>query len=153
MTDTNKGRDTPNVISIVGRSKRGKTTFLKSIIPLLKKKGYTICVIKHSTKVLTHTDFDREGKDTYHFSEAGADEVWLASPCTTYHLQNKEVPLTTMITMSPADFIFTEGFKKADTPKIVIKTPGEHIDVSGDILLTIEGDYNPEKIVDMLIHS
>ncbi len=139
-------------VSIVGNSHSGKTTLLKQLIILLKKKGFTVCVIKHSDQVLTYKDVDHEGKDTYTFSEAGADEVWLTSPQLTYHIHAKETPLQSMIKASKADFIFTEGFKSADTKKIVIKTPGEHIAVRGDILCTIEGEYNAEDILELLIH-
>lgn len=140
------------VVSIVGTSHSGKTTLLKQLITLLKKKGFTVCVIKHSNQVLTYKDVDHEGKDTYTFSEAGADEVWLTSPQLTYYMQSEETSLHSMIKASKADFIFTEGFKKSDTKKIVVKTPGEHIAVKGDILCTIEGEYNAEDILELLIH-
>lgn len=141
------------VVSIVGKSKRGKTTLLRQLIHLLKKRGYTVCVVKHSSQQLTYKDFDHEGKDTFTFSEAGADEVWLTSPQLTYHVTPEETDLDAIINSTNADFIFTEGFKKAETKKIVIKTPGEHINVTGEILFTIEGEYDLEEIVRVLIHS
>jgi molybdopterin-guanine dinucleotide biosynthesis protein MobB len=139
------------ILSIVGKSKRGKTTLLNHLITVLKTKGYTVCVIKHSDQLLTYQDFDHKGKDTYTFSQAGADEVWLTSPHTTYHIQSRETPLDQIVNNTDADFIFTEGFKKAETKKIVLKEPGDSIDVKGEILITIEGKYDPEKIVELLI--
>ena len=141
------------VLSIVGKSKRGKTTLLRQLISSLKKRGYTVCVVKHSSQKLSYRDFDHEGKDTYTFSEAGADEVWLTSPQLTYHVKPEEISLDTIINSTKADFIFTEGFKSANTKKIVITNPGEHITVTGEILFTIEGEYNLEEIVEVLIYS
>ena len=141
------------VISVVGKSKRGKTTFLTRIIPLLKEKGYTVCVVKHSRHMLTHRNFDHEGKDTFAFSEAGADEVWLTSPRLTFYVTQAETSLDHILETSEADFIITEGFTHASTKKIVIKAPGEEIAVKGDVLATIEGEYDPAEIVDVLIHS
>lgn len=140
------------VISIVGTSHSGKTTLLAKVITLLKEKGFSVCVIKHSDQILTYKDVDHKGKDTYTFSEAGADEVWLTSPHLTYHIHPEETSLHAMIKASTADFIFTEGFKNADTKKIVIKKPGEHLYVKGEILCTIEGEYNAKDILEILIH-
>ena len=141
------------VVSIVGKSKRGKTTLLKQLIRLLKKRGYTICVIKHSDQHLSFKDFDHEGKDTYILSESGADEVWFTSPSITYHTTKKETALNDMVSTSKADIIFTEGFKHAPTKKIIIKNPGEDITVEGEIITIIEGEYDPEHILELLIHS
>lgn len=139
------------IVSIVGKSKRGKTTLLNQLIVSLKKRGYTICVVKHSDQLLSFKDFDHEGKDTYTFSQAGADEVWLTSPQLTYYVTSEEMALSQIIKNVKADIIFTEGFKKAPTKKIVIKEPGESIEVNGEIILTIEGEYNLEEIVEFLI--
>ncbi len=141
------------IFSIVGTSKRGKTRLLNQLIVLLKKRGYTICVIKHSDHVLTYKDVDHEGKDTFTFSEAGADEVYLVSPQFTYHVKSEETSLEEIIKTSKADFILVEGFKKSKTKKIVIKTPQEEIAVKGEVIYTIEGEYDPEEIVSLLIHS
>lgn len=141
------------ILSVVGKSKRGKTTFLNQIISLLKRRGYTICVIKHSEKLLDYRDFDHEGKDTYTFSQAGADEVWLTSPSVTYHLTHGGTSLKEITDTTEADFIFTEGFKQAETKKIVLREPGEDIDVKGEVLISIEGVYDPEEIVELLIQS
>jgi molybdopterin-guanine dinucleotide biosynthesis protein B len=141
------------VLSIVGTSNRGKTTLLNALIPLFKQRGYAVCVIKHSASLLTYTDFDHQGKDTYSFSEAGADEVWLTSPQFTYHSYEREMSLTEMIENSSADIVLVEGFKNSPYQKILIKRPHENIDVAGEILLTIEGPYNVQKILELILHS
>ncbi len=141
------------VVSVVGSSKRGKTTLLRQLTVQLRKRGYTVCVVKHSQKRLTYQDFDRKGKNTYTFSEAGADEVWLTSPCLTYHVRKEEVTLEEILRAVKTDFVLTEGFKEAETKKIVMKEPGEEISVKGEILLTIEGEHNLEDIVNLIVHS
>ncbi|MGD2250826.1 MAG: molybdopterin-guanine dinucleotide biosynthesis protein B [Candidatus Methanofastidiosia archaeon] len=141
------------IVSVVGKSNQGKTRLIQQVVPLLKQKGYTVCVVKHSTKHLTFKDFDHPGTDTFTFSQAGADEVWLTSPDITYHTQNRKTSLNTIIASSNADFIITEGFSQEDTKKIVIKSPGDHISVKGEIILTIDKPVSPEEIVDILIHS
>ncbi|MBU7013857.1 MAG: molybdopterin-guanine dinucleotide biosynthesis protein B [Theionarchaea archaeon] len=141
------------VVSIVGTSKSGKTLLLSRIIPLLKDRGYTVCVIKHAGHLLSFRDFDHKGKDTFTFSEAGADEVWLTSPGLTYHLTHEEFALEEILASSRADIILVEGFKSVPTKKIVITTPGESLSVSGTVLATVDGEYIPEDIVEKIIHS
>jgi molybdopterin-guanine dinucleotide biosynthesis protein MobB len=46
------------VVSIAGRPKVGKTTFLVKLIAELKRRGYRIGVVKHSVHAF---DFDRPG--------------------------------------------------------------------------------------------
>jgi molybdopterin-guanine dinucleotide biosynthesis protein B len=141
------------VLSIVGTSHRGKTTLLTALIPLLKERGYSVCVIKHSASSLTFTDFDHRGKDTYSFSQAGAHEVWLTSPHFTYHICGQERSLADMIERSSADIVLVEGFKQSPYEKILLKKPDEEVNVKGNILLTIEGSYNIEEILELIIHS
>lgn len=141
------------ILSIVGTSNTGKTTLITTLIPLLKKQGYSVCVIKHSESLLTHTDFDQQGKDTYSFSEAGADEVWLTSPQFTYYTCTQEKSLSDMIQRASADIILVEGFKQSPYQKILLKKPDESIHVKGDVLLTIEGSYDIHDIVSLIIHS
>ncbi|MBU7031699.1 MAG: molybdopterin-guanine dinucleotide biosynthesis protein B [Theionarchaea archaeon] len=141
------------ILSIVGSSNKGKTTLLNSLIPILKQKGYTVCVIKHSASLLTYIDFDHEGKDTYSYSEAGADEVFLTSPQFTYHTCNQETSLEEMIQSSSSDIILIEGFKNSPYQKILIKDLHENIEIAGEILFTIEGSYDISAILELILHS
>jgi molybdopterin-guanine dinucleotide biosynthesis protein B len=109
------------LISIVGTSKSGKTTFIEKLIPVFKKKGLRIATIKHH-----HLDFeiDRVGKDTYRHKQAGSSTVILSSPYKIAIVRNveKEVPLRDIVSryIDDTDIIITEGYKKEDTPKIEI---------------------------------
>ena len=51
------------IIQIVGRSNSGKTTFIRNLIPELKKRG-SVAVIKHLGDHIYNIE---EGKDTIGF--------------------------------------------------------------------------------------
>jgi molybdopterin-guanine dinucleotide biosynthesis protein B len=109
------------LISIVGTSKTGKTTFIEKLIPVFKEKGLRVATIKHH-----HLDFeiDRVGKDTYRHKKAGSSTVILSSPHKVALIKDveKEVPLRDIVSryIDDADIIITEGYKKEVTPKIEI---------------------------------
>jgi molybdopterin-guanine dinucleotide biosynthesis protein B len=109
------------LISIVGTSNSGKTTFIEKLIPVFKEKGLRVATIKHH-----HLDFeiDKVGKDTYRHKEAGSSMVILSSPYKIAFVRDveKEVPLRDIVSryIDDADIIITEGYKKEDTPKIEI---------------------------------
>jgi molybdopterin-guanine dinucleotide biosynthesis protein B len=109
------------LISIVGTSKTGKTTFIEKLIPVLKEKGLKVATIKHH-----HLDFeiDRVGKDTYRHKNAGSSTVILSSPHKIALIRDveKEVSLRDIVSryIEDVDIIIAEGYKKEDTPKIEI---------------------------------
>jgi molybdopterin-guanine dinucleotide biosynthesis protein B len=109
------------VISIVGRAKTGKTTFIEKLIPLLVDKGVRVAVIKHH---LHDFDFDIPGKDTYRHKKAGARTVILSSPGKIAMVKDTEKDLSIEEIVSGyidgVDLLITEGYKKADMPKIEV---------------------------------
>ena len=114
----------PPIISIVGRAKIGKTTFLVKLIAELTRRGINVAVIKHTV----HTfDFSETGKDTWKHAAAGAPIVALSSPkelVITLPLERErdvDEIAATMIDMHPnVDLILTEGYKRAHKPKIEV---------------------------------
>ena len=64
------------IISIVGNSGAGKTTFLEKLIRQLKRRGYRVATIKHDTH---NFQMDHPGKDTYRLAEAGSDIVMISA--------------------------------------------------------------------------
>ena len=134
----------PLIISIVGYSNSGKTRLLEKIIPVLKAKGYTIGIIKH-----TGHDFsmDQPGKDTYKFKQAGADGVVLVGSGQMGYFGNiKESEALNLDRIeqtffSDRDIVLTEGFKKGDKPKIAVLTRGQEEqlfkEVEGSIIATV----------------
>jgi molybdopterin synthase catalytic subunit len=106
------------IIQIVGWSNSGKTTFIKALIPELKKLG-RVGVVKH----LGHHDFLLEkGKDTTEFFDTGA-EISVGIDREKAVISMRETPPDTILRILSSqqiDFVIIEGFKKESFPKIVI---------------------------------
>jgi molybdopterin-guanine dinucleotide biosynthesis protein MobB len=106
------------IIQIVGRSNSGKTTFIKNLIPELKKKG-TVAVIKH----LGDHDYQlEEGKDTTVFFDAGADfAIGIDSHKSVVAIRNNTLEtMLDLLVNQNTDYVVIEGFKQKSFPKIVI---------------------------------
>jgi molybdopterin-guanine dinucleotide biosynthesis protein MobB len=106
------------IIQIVGISNSGKTSFIKNLIPELKKKG-TVAVIKH---LGDHTYNIEEGKDTTVFFDAGADmSVGIDSDKAVAAIRKNTLDdVLGMLLDQGMDFAIIEGFKQRSFPKIVI---------------------------------
>jgi molybdopterin-guanine dinucleotide biosynthesis protein B len=110
----------PPIVSVVGRAKVGKTTFLVKLIAELTRRGYDVAVIKHTVHAF---EFGQPGKDTHRHTEAGAKAVALASArelVLTCPLDS-ELEIDQIAAMlGRVDLILTEGYKRAHKPKIEI---------------------------------
>ena len=108
------------IVSIVGRPKVGKTTFLVKLIAELKRRGRRIGVVKHSVHAF---DFARPGKDTWKHAQAGADAVAFASPhqVSLVRRVEQEMDVDRIVAMlGDVELVLTEGYKRAHKPKIEI---------------------------------
>lgn len=108
------------IISIVGKSNSGKTTFLEKLIPELKNMGYKVGVVKHSHHQI---EIDKEGKDSWRHQQAGADSVAIVSPARFAVVKQTEVEISLddlQVFFSDMDIIITEGYKNAEKAKIEI---------------------------------
>lgn len=114
------------IISFVGYSNSGKTTFLEKVIGQLKKRGYRIGVIKHDGHDF---EMDHVGTDTWRHRQAGADVICIAS---AHQIAIVETPPTppTLDDIIPlfhhVDLILTEGFKNEEKPQIEVNRQGEN---------------------------
>jgi molybdopterin-guanine dinucleotide biosynthesis protein B len=112
-------------ISIVGRSRAGKTRLIEKLIPEIKKRGYRVATIKHGVHSF---DIDKEGKDSWRHAQAGAEVVFISSPTKLAIIKRtkKEVSLNEIITsfIDEMDIILTEGYKKGTYPKIEVRKEG-----------------------------
>ena len=111
------------IIGIAGYSGGGKTTFIEKLIPVLKRRGLSVMVIKHDSHGF---QMDHEGKDTYRFAEAGADRVLISSEMSGYaETGKKPKSLSEMLQGSSGmDIVLVEGFKSEDIPRLYVMTKG-----------------------------
>lgn len=106
------------IISIVAWSGTGKTTFLEKLIPVLKNKGLRVGVIKHDAH---RFEIDKEGKDSWRLTQAGADVTALISPDRAVIMENRAVELEHLIAqICDVDLLLTEGYKFGNWPKILL---------------------------------
>jgi molybdopterin-guanine dinucleotide biosynthesis protein B len=108
------------VLSVVGKSGAGKTTLLEKLIRELKRRGYRVATVKHDAHSF---EIDHPGKDTWRHAQAGSDHVVIASPARIAHIQRVERELTLpeiVATISDADIILTEGYKRGPAKKIEV---------------------------------
>jgi len=110
----------PPIVSVAGRSKVGKTTFLVKLIAELTRRGYRIGVIKHSVHDFALSE---PARDTWRHAQAGAQVVAFASKsqlAMTRQLDH-ELDLDEIAPLlGPVDLILTEGYKQAHKPKIEV---------------------------------
>ena len=109
------------IISIVGASGSGKTTFLEKLIPELAARGYRVGAVKHDAHGF---EMDREGKDTWRLKRAGAGVIAISSrdQFASIRRTEREMSLEEIAGRFfwTEDILITEGFKKAHYPKIEI---------------------------------
>ncbi len=117
----------PPIVSIIGKANSGKTTLLEKLIPELNKRGYKIGTIKHHVHEF---DMDKRGKDTWRHKQAGARIVALSSPTAVGIIRDTERDLSidelTQQYFTEVDLVITEGYKRANAPKIEIHRTSEH---------------------------
>jgi molybdopterin-guanine dinucleotide biosynthesis protein MobB len=111
----------PHVVSIVGKSKSGKTTLIEALISELKSRGYRIATIKHSVHSL---DFDKPDKDSWRHIQAGSDATAIVSPDQVVLIKPvaQEPDLNDIARLFGEDYdiILAEGFKQSSAPKLEV---------------------------------
>ena len=108
------------IVSVCGRSKVGKTTFLVKLIRELTIRGHRIGVIKHSVHPFVASE---PGRDTWKHTQAGAQAVAFASG-SELHISRQlddEMDIDEIARMlGDVDPVLTEGYKGAHKPKIEV---------------------------------
>jgi len=109
----------PPIISVVGKSKSGKTTLIEKLIPALKQRGYKIGTVKHAYH---RFDMDKKGKDSWRHKAAGADTVIVVSPGAIAMVKDDHSDSFDELKkyFEDMDLVITEGFKHKHAPKIEI---------------------------------
>ncbi len=118
------------VISIVSSvSNLGKTTLIEKIVKVLKNRGYKVGVIKHDAHQF---QIDYPGKDSYRFTEAGADNVVITSDnkvAMIKKIEKRESIEELLGLFQDVDIVIVEGFKESAFPKIEVyrKSKDSHL--------------------------
>ena len=106
-------------VAFTGPSNSGKATLiLKVARKLIHEHKLEVAIIKHDPK--DKARFDVEGKDSYKFSDTGA-EVIVTSPQRTTYFSNRRSDLDDMIRLfDKFDVLLVEGLKNLPLPRISI---------------------------------
>ena len=109
----------PPIVSIVGKSKAGKTTLIEKLIRELKLRGYRVATIKHVPQDIA---FDEPDKDSWRHIQAGSEATTISSPNKVVLIKSvtQESTLDEVVRFFGEDYdiILTEGFKEGNAPKI-----------------------------------
>jgi len=104
-------------VAFTGPSNSGKTTLIEKIAKELIQ-DYKVAIIKNDPK--DKAQFDSEGKDSYKFSQTGA-EVVVTSPTRTTYFSQREKTLDEIVDMlGDFDYLLVEGLKTLPLPRIAI---------------------------------
>lgn len=102
------------IFSIVGRAGVGKTTLITRLVVEIKRRGFSVGVIKHCPRGF---EMDKEGKDSWAFTQAGVSGVLLVSPQRIGLIKEKkeEIEISQIANQffNELDFVLVEGFKNA----------------------------------------
>lgn len=111
----------PPTVSFIARSGTGKTRLVTALIGELKSRGYRVGAIKHDAHKF---EIDHPGKDSYRFTEAGADSMLISSGSklafVKQHQQAPEIARLIADYFPDVDIVLIEGFKKLGLPKIEV---------------------------------
>lgn len=104
-------------VAFTGPSNSGKTTLIEKIARTLIV-DHQVAIIKNDPK--DKATFDIEGKDSYKFSQTGA-EVIVTSPTRTTYFSKRHQKLGELIQLlGEFDYLLVEGLKNLPLPRIAI---------------------------------
>jgi molybdopterin-guanine dinucleotide biosynthesis protein B len=111
----------PSIVSIIGKSKSGKTTLIERLIRELKSRGYRVATIKHTHQGVT---FDDPDKDSHRYVQAGSEVTVISSPDKVVLIKPVEptFSLDEIVHLIGEDcnIVLAEGFTQENTPKIEV---------------------------------
>ena len=147
----------PPVVSIVGKSKSGKTTLIEKLVQELKSRSYRVATIKHIPQEI---NFDEPGKDSGRHLQAGSEATAVSSPDKIVLVnpvaQEATIDEVASLLGEDYDIILAEGFERGSAPKIEVhrKDGGALIEglkkliaiVTDEPLETRARQFSPEDI-------
>jgi molybdopterin-guanine dinucleotide biosynthesis protein B len=140
-------------VAFTGPSDSGKTTLIQKVATKMIQTKQ-VAIIKHDPK--DKATFDTKGKDSYKFSQCGA-EVVVTSPQKTTYLSQRQKSIDEIIDMiNKFDILLVEGLKTLPLPRIAIFRGAidlSYLDCSEAIAIddSIDiNDYNIPPNIDIL---
>jgi len=109
------------IVSVIGKTKSGKTGLIEKLVQELKSRGYRVATIKH---IPQGVNFDEPSKDSWRHIQAGSEATAVSSPDKIVLIKpvTKDPTLdeTAHLLGEDYDIILTEGFKHGNAPKIEV---------------------------------
>ncbi len=104
------------MIGFAGFSGSGKTTLIEKLIPIFRSHGLRLAVVKHDGH---RFEIDKEGKDSWRFSHAGAEMVILTSREKSAVIEQRQLSLEESLRfVDDVDLILIEGWKDVGIPRV-----------------------------------
>lgn len=98
------------IIGFAAWSGTGKTTLIERLVRSLKSRGLRIAVIKHDGH---RFDIDHEGKDSWRYTQAGADMSIICSVEKTALTERRSLSFDEVVSfVHDVDLIIVEGWKQ-----------------------------------------
>lgn len=131
------------VISFIGWSGSGKTTFLEQLIPILRRRGIRLAVVKYDGHEF---DMDKQGKDTWRFTQAGAECVAIGNSRHAAILENRPISFFDICKkIENVDLIIAESWNLPELKKIeVFRAHDELRCQDKDTLCAVISDDKPD---------
>ncbi len=105
-------------VAFTGPSNSGKTTLIVKIAQKLISQNEEIAIVKHDPK--DKAIFDIEGKDSYKFSQTGAQTAVVSPSRTTCFLKKSKSIEEIIEIFKDFDYLLVEGLKTLPLPRIAI---------------------------------
>lgn len=105
-------------VAFTGPSNSGKTTLITKVAASLIDRGNKVSIIKNDPK--DKATVDVQGKDSYKFSQTGADVIVTSPTRTTYFSQRHQELDEIIRIFDDFDFLLVEGLKNLPLPRISI---------------------------------
>ena len=135
------------MIGFAAYSGTGKTTLMEKLVCCLKAHGLRLAVIKHDGH---RFEIDKEGKDTYRYTQAGADMTIITSQEKYALMEQREATLEQVVSLvHDVDLILVEGYKNAgDLPQIGLARAATDKGFTHEIsrFVAVAADYEVEEI-------
>ena len=106
------------IVAFSGPSNSGKTTAIVKVASILQDNNFKVCIVKHDPK--DKAVFDREGKDSFKFSQTGADVAVVSPNKTNLYKKNTSTIDDLIDLFQDFDYLLVEGLKNLDLPRISI---------------------------------